>query len=302
MSLYRILSLDGGGIRGIYTAVLLQRLEERIPDLVDRVSLLAGTSTGGIIALGLARGFKIHEIVSLFQESGGEIFNTSRIGKLKDLGGLNGAGYNLRSLKGVLERVFNGTRLDDLEKRVLIPTFDLDDQREGVERTWKAKFFHNFPGPCSDGGESVVDVALRTSAAPTVFPSYQGFIDGGVVANNPSMAALAQALDRDTGNRTLTDVRLLSLGTGTVPFFIQGDQLNWGYRQWFKPLMKIMVDGAASVTHFQCMSLLRDRYHRLAPVLPERIRLDEVGKVDSLIAYAHEVKLDRTCAWLEEHF
>ena len=75
---------------------------------------------------------------------------------------------------------------------VLIPSFQLDNQAPHAgQRQWKPKFFHNYPGPDSDGAELVVDVAMRTSAAPIYFPTYQSYIDGGVVANDPSMAALA---------------------------------------------------------------------------------------------------------------
>src|SRR5713101_8997211 len=231
---YRILSVDGGGIRGLYAAVLLDRLTREVPILVDRVDLVAGTSTGGIIALGLAHDLAPADLVALYRDRAKEIFDDSWLDDLKDLGGLTGADYDNDKLKAVLEGVFGKkTRLKQLKKRVLVPTFDLDNESPApCKRMWKPKFFHNFPGPDSDGKELVVDVALRTSAAPSFFPVYQGYADGGVFANNPAMAALAQALEPTTGKQNLADVILLSLGTGRGNQFITTQDADWGWVQW----------------------------------------------------------------------
>ena len=255
---YRILSMDGGGIRGLYAAVLLERLTREVPTLVDGVDLVAGTSTGGIIALGLAHGLAPADLVALYRDPAKEIFDDSWLDDLKDLGGLTGADYDNDKLKTLMEDVFGKkTRLKQLKKRVLVPTFDLDNESpDPGKRMWKPKFFHNYPGPDSDGGELVVDVALRTSAAPTYFPTYQGYIDGAVVANNPAMAALAQALDAGTGKQALQDVRLFSLSTGVNPAYVAGKELDWGYAQWAKPLIALMVDGMMGVADYQCARLL----------------------------------------------
>ena len=300
---YRILSVDGGGIRGLYAAVLLDRLTHEVPTLVDRVDLVAGTSTGGIIALGLAHGLAPADLVALYRDRAKEIFDDSWLDDLKDLGGLTGADYDNDKLKAVLEGVFGKkTRLKQLKKRVLVPTFDLDNESpDPGKRMWKPKFFHNYPGPDSDGEELVVDVALRTSAAPTYFPTYQGYIDGAVVANNPAMAALAQALDAGTGKQSLQDVLLFSLGTGVNPTYVAGKELDWGYAQWAKPLIALMVDGMMGVADYQCARLLQQRYFRLAPILPERIGLDDVDKTSDLIKYAQDVNLEPTITWLRQN-
>src|SRR5437867_6589805 len=246
---YRILSVDGGGIGGLYAAVLLDRLTREVPTLVDGVDLVAGTSTGGIIALGLAHGLAPADLVALYRDRAKEIFDDSWLDDLKDLGGLTGADYDNDKLKALLEEVFGKkTRLKQLKKRVLVPTFDLDNEsRDPGKRMWKPKFFHNYPGPDSDGGELVVDVALRTSAAPTYFPTYQGYIDGAVVANNPAMAALAQALDAGTGKQALQDVRLFSLGTGVNHTYGAGKALAWGYAEWAHALHTLGVAGIDGV-------------------------------------------------------
>src|SRR5262245_50926023 len=213
---YRILSFDGGGIAGLFSCSLLARLVTERPNLLARADLLAGTSTGGIIAIGLAAGRPIAELVSLYSTRGREIFDDSWFDNVRDLGNAIGADYSNTNLKHILSSILGDLTLADLrtsgaQKHILIPTFQLDaPATENHPRIWKPKFFHNFPGEDSDGEELAADVALRTSAAPTYFPAYQGYIDGAVVANNPSMAAVAQALDPRAADQSLKDVVVLS--------------------------------------------------------------------------------------------
>lgn len=298
-----ILSLDGGGVRGVYTAVLLQRLSEAVPGWLDRVDLFAGTSTGGILALGLARGLSPAQLVALYRDNARVIFDDSWWDDLRDLGRLAGAEFDNVALKKVLERELGPGTLGDLPRRVLIPAFDLDPGPEAHPRCWRPKFLHNYPGPGSDEGVPIVDAALRTSAAPTYFPSYQGFVDGGVAANNPAMCALAQALDADTGNQRVGDVRLLSLGTGVRAQFIEGDRHDWGFGQWARPLVELMIEGSMGVADYQCRRLLGDaQYLRVAPLLPQAIGLADADRVDALIAYAEAVALEPAITWLTRAF
>lgn len=216
---------------------------------------------------------------------------------------LVGAEYDNKNLQEILTGVFGTTTLQQLNKRVLVPAFELDNQAlPGKVHTWKPKFFHNFPGPDSDGQEVTVDVALRTSAAPTYFPVYQSYIDGGVVANNPSMAALAQAIDANTGKQNLGELRLFSLGTGLSPTYIAGQSHNWGFAQWAKPLVNLMIEGMMGVADYQCAHLLGEHYHRLGPVLPEAVGLDAADRTDDLIQYAQDVDIAAAVAWLRQNF
>jgi uncharacterized protein len=167
---------------------------------------------------------------------------------------------------------------------------------------WKPKFFHNFAGPDSDGAEKIADVALRTSAAPTYFPVYQGYVDGGVVANNPSMAALAQAIDGGTGNQQLGDLKLFSIGTGVTPTFVSGDTLDWGLAQWATVLADMMLEGMMGVADYECARLLGTNYFRLAPILPAPIPLDCAEKIPSLIGDANQVDITAGVNWLKANF
>ena len=176
MCAYRILALDGGGIRGLITAMLLERLEHACPGFLDQIDLFAGTSTGGLLALGLAAGKSPHDARKLYETYGEKVFADTVLDNIRDLGTLLGADYSLQPLREALTLEFPGLRLRDLPKKVLVSSFDLDNQAQGQAGTrfWKPKFFHNFPGPDSDGDQWVVDVGLYTSAAPTYFPIVDG--------------------------------------------------------------------------------------------------------------------------------
>jgi hypothetical protein len=119
------------------------------------------------------------------------------------------------------------------------------------------------------------------------------------------MCALAQSQDSRAGaHPPLDDVRMLSLGTGTPLTYIEGQSLDWGYAQWAKPLIDLMMDGVAGIADFQCRRLLGDSYHRLAPVFDpgEAFPLDDVKKVPEMVAFAEAVDLDETTDWLEQHW
>ncbi len=304
---YRILSLDGGGIRGVFTTTLLSRLEAAAPFL-SRVDLFAGTSTGGIIALGLAAGLRPDALTDLYLGVGAAIFPESPLGPLAILGKLVNAPYDNAARKRALEDVFakRGVATLGQLRRVLVPTFDLDSSEGPASKpgrpTWKPKFFHNFPGPGSDAAEGIVDVALRTSAAPTYFPSYQGFVDGGVIANNPSMVALAQALHPATGGQKLEDVCVLSLGTGDRLRFIKGPTHDWGYVQWAVPLAQLIVEGPMDTARYECEQLLGERFHRLDAVLEQETELDDAAAAPGLVEEAKRVPLEPAVEWVRRWF
>ena len=291
---YRILSLDGGGIRGVLSIHLLKRLEQAYPNFLDQVDMVAGTSTGGIIALAIAAGKSLDEALSLYIEKGAQVFKDSLLDDLKDAGNAFGAQYSNDGLKSALEDEFDEMTLGDLKKKVVIVSFDLDNSafEASVTRRWKPKIFQNFAGKGSDAGEKIVDVALRTSAAPTFFPVYQGYIDGGVVANNPSMCALAQAMDDDTGNQSLSKIALLSVGTGGYPRFLTTEDADWGWTQWARPLLDIMLEGSLEVADYQCRNILGRRYYRIAPRLNEPVSLDSLDAIPELVKVGKNFSLD----------
>ena len=308
MAKYRVLSLDGGGLRGLISVRMLEQLssDPELEGWLDQVDLVAGTSTGGIIALGLAAGKPLAEIGDLYQETGKDIFDDSLWDDIKDLGKTIGANYSNKALKKELKKIFGAKKLGGLQKKVAITAFDLDNEAT-VNRKWKPKIFHNYSGPGTDKQQLAVDVALYTSAAPTYFPSVDGYIDGGVFANNPSMVALTQAIsNKNTAaeKAEIDEVVLLSVGTGLSHKYIKGKNLDWGYAQWVNPLIQILMEGVSGVSDYQSRQILGERYHRLQVIFDkkEKIDMDSVKKLDRMdhIGRTHDVSDAKK--WIKNHW
>jgi uncharacterized protein len=309
MAKYRVLSLDGGGIRGLITAILLQRLsgEAGLENWLDQIDLIAGTSTGGLLALAIAKGLDLQVIIDLYEKKGAAIFDDSWLDDLMDLGTMIGAQYDNKNLARELTRMLGDTTtLGELQRHVLITSFDLDNgDPDPTKRTWKPKVFHNLPGQSNDDDFLAYKVGLYTSAAPTYFPAVDGYVDGGVYANNPSMCALAQTQDsRNQVTPPLSDVVLLSVSTGTSLTYIKGKNLDWGMAQWVKPLINLMLDGVGGIADYQCRQILGGNYLRIAPVFPPgtSIPLDAVSRIPDMIDFANGVDLSAAMAWIKANW
>jgi patatin-like phospholipase/acyl hydrolase len=301
---YRILSFDGGGVRGVLTTLLVERLTREHPAFLKQVDLIAGTSSGGILALGLAAGRTPDECNQVYQARGAQVFGDSLLDNIHDLGVLRGAQYSNTKLKEALIDLFGGLTLGELPKQVLIASFELDNHNREPDghRHWKPKFFHNTPGAGADADQKVVDVALRTSAAPTYFPIYQGYIDGGVVAPNPSMCALAQAINPQAAAQSLDEIALISIGTGRTSNYLTEQDADWGLLQWAPHLLGIVTEASLSLPDYQCRQILGERYHRLNPDLPKAVRLDDVQQAVYLADLAEQADLSATRQWLSRYF
>jgi len=302
MPAYCVLALDGGGLRGVFTGRLLERIVESEPAFLSRTDLIAGTSTGAILAVGLAMGKSPAEIRQLYEREGPKIFRESSFESVVNPWNLFHAKYATKPRLDALTGMFGDTTLGQLPKKVLISSFDLDSAigpcSKPGQATWKAKFFENYDHDGSDVSEKAVDVVMRSSAAPLYFPIYQNFVDGGVVANNPAMCALAQALNKDTGNQPLQNIRLLSIGTTANREYIESMNGDWGLTSWGLQLVDMLLDGAVGLADYQCRQLLDGCYLRVNQEVKEAIPMDDVSAIPTLIALADGVPLDPIIAWI----
>lgn len=243
---FKILSIDGGGIRGIYPARLLCELEEELArngqdgKLSDYFDLICGTSTGGIIALGLALGMPAQEILTLYRDNAGDIFkkNKFRLGLLRSM-------YSNAFLHDLLEKTFaeyspqGDTRLGHAKTRLCIPTYNSVLGKAHVYKTaHHPKLFRDYQIPAHH-------VALSTAAAPVFFPPHSFEyvpvdsankvevsmnVDGGVIANNPTHIGIVDA--HNTLGIPLADIRVLSLGTGHRVFAEGKSKKGFGFWYW----------------------------------------------------------------------
>ena len=294
--MYKVLSIDGGGIRGLIPVRILERLENHHPGIVQEFDLFAGSSTGAVLAGAFAFDLDARFLRQMYQGFGAEVFADSLWDDIRDLKYVLGADYSIDNIKGLLERVIGDTKLGQLSKKVLISTFDLKDETRDPPR-WKPKFFHNYPDSNGDSEERLVDVVIRSAAAPVYFPVYQGYVDGGVAAINPSTCALAQAF-----HEGFLDLRLLSLGTGNNPRWLEAQDEDWGIAQWGLNLVNMFMDGGGDVADYQCRQILRDQYFRLQPVMRKTIGIDNWRATDELIEIADAINLEPLLNWIDNTF
>jgi len=231
--LFRILSIDGGGIKGVFPAAYLAEIEKRFLDgrsIADHFDMIAGTSTGGIIALALAHGMTAQQALQIYVERGDRIFPTLKGWRrwVRGLRWLFKPKHDQAALQAELEGVFGDALLNDACKRLVIPSFE---GRYGEPFLYKTP---HHPDYQNDRHKTFAQVALHTTAAPSYYPGvdHDGYvmIDGGVWANNPVMNALVDALACYDVPRE--NVRILSLGTGDATFSVDERARNGGARHW----------------------------------------------------------------------
>eukprot|EP00727_Mastigamoeba_balamuthi_P005215 m51a1_g14692 hypothetical protein (754) ;mRNA; f:104766-107583 len=293
-----VLSLDGGGCRGVITQVMLARILNELPDLLDRVDLVAGTSAGGLGALALARGHS-PRLVREFQEM---MFREG----FSDRRPMRSWGLRARFRNSyaqyLVDMLFKDTRLGHLRKRVVVPALSLDNNATYPNpRRAETRFFHNLGGPEDSSNERAADVALRTMSAPTFVPSYQGCVDGAIFANNPCAIGLIHAVSPNLLGVPAGDIVCLSLGTGQAPLsFWEGEQHDWGLVQWAVVLPTVMVDAAARTAEQMGRLLIGDRFWQVDPLLPTKIPVDDASMFPAIIDIANKVDLAPTIAFLRQ--
>lgn len=230
---FRILSIDGGGICGILPASILAELESRFLDgksIANCFDIIAGTSTGGIIALGLGSGKTASEIRDIYVERGGSIFPSGSwfTRKLRSFRRLVRYKYDAKVLEGELYRILGSKPFGESKVRLCMPSFE---GRYG--EPWIYKTPHH-PDYKHDQHERMVRVGMATAAAPTYFRAFENdgyfMVDGGIWANNPIMNALIDALSCYDIDRR--QIRILSLGCGETNFKVTPQRSKGGMFQW----------------------------------------------------------------------
>ncbi len=331
---YRVLSLDGGGMRGLYTATLLQTLATRFSgsrkvhelDVGKGFDLITGTSTGGILACGLAKGIPLAQLVTLYREIGPKIFTDpipqTGFSLLKwVLRNAKNASSEVTPLTNALFEFFADQTLEGLfiERKIAlcIPAVNMATQKSWVFKT------PHVSSKTRDNNYKLVDICLATSAAPMFLPiaaipdpddsvHIRTFVDGGLWANNPVLIGMIEALELAPKNRP---IEILSIGTCAPPEgqALDKDAVSWGVFQWHfgAKALSVALDSQSAGYNFMAEFLARHlnrpcRIVRLpqSPPSPSQVVhlaldkatdqaidvLSELGKTDADIAHrlAHD--------------
>lgn len=279
---FQILALDGGGLRGIFSAAVLAALEEDAGvRVVDHFDLIAGTSTGGIISLGLGLGMRPREILDFYLKLGPRVFKNMM--GLRTARQLVRAKYASGPLESALREVFGDRTFGESSKRLVIASYNL-----GADDVYLFRTAHH-PRLARDWREHAYAVAMATVAAPTYLPGYPlsgtRLVDGGLWANNPSMIALVEAVG--TCAVPLDALHVFSLGTTTEARHRSRRLDRGGMVQWGRDAVDVILRAQSISANNQVHHLTSpQRLLRLNPVVPAGLTALDKVDADDLIGWA----------------
>ncbi len=285
---FRILAIDGGGLRGVYAVHLLKRIEDELGSIWDKsFDLIAGTSTGAIIAGGLACGISTSRGETIFMEEGRRIFRK----RWFTLMGLVGSRFKSRELKLVLDDAFGDQMLSEAKIPLMIPATDIGN---GCFHVFRSRYHTDF---ATNANIRVVDAIMASCAAPTYFDPHTVseylLADGGLWANDPSLAATLEA--RQHFGVDMEDVRVLSIGTGSGrQFYSQaarwrhkvlgwGLATRWGAGKCINMILNLQVEKSQ---HMLSILLKPEQMLRFSFTSDLPLAIDDAREIPNLISKA----------------
>ncbi len=282
---FQILSLDGGGVKGLFSAAVLAHLEKDLGITIsEHFDLIVGTSTGGLIALSLGAGLSLSQIVDFYITQAPNIFPSKKILSLKRCLRRK---YSPSPLQKALIGCFEENRLADCSKRLVIPSYNISEDHVYLFKTPHHKRLRR------DWKVPLWKVGMATSAAPTYFPAFHGvdhirLIDGGVWANNPTLVGITEAVS--LLGQSLDSIKVLSMGTMDDLKGRSKKLDNGGMWQWRSAGIDIVLRGQSIGTHTQAMHLLgTENIYRVDPRVPDGMfKMDKLSKDDLLGKAANE--------------
>jgi uncharacterized protein len=302
----KVLSIDGGGIRGIIPAMVLAEIERRTSKTTSELfNLVAGTSTGGILALGLTKPgeggkpeYSAKRLIELYETEGSKIFSIPVWHRIHSAGGVVEEKYPAKGIEEVAQRYFDDVHLAEALTDVLVTAYEIEGRAP-----WFFKRRHARDPDRREGDNFLMrEIARATSAAPTYFEPFLveggphdkcALIDGGVHSNNPAMCAYVEARKIHPEE---DDFLVVSLGTGELTRSLPYEEVKgWGLALWAQPILNVVFDGVADTVDYQLRELLSTeegearRYYRFQTVL-------NIGKDDMDDASATNIQALKTKA------
>jgi patatin-like phospholipase/acyl hydrolase len=285
-SRFRILSLDGGGVKGAYTASVLHKLEELSgKSISDHFDLITGTSTGGIIAIAIGLGVPLEKIVELYVENGPVIFRKSKAGLRGTISSmirvLRRAKHSQAVLRDCLEQVLESRRFGESKNRLVIPAFNAVNGNIQLFKTAHRDSYR------MDYRRPACEIALATSAAPTYFDAFEdkngAYLDGGVWANSPVMVGIVEATSA-LGLRA-DQIDVLSIGTTSAPFDVNHQRRKGGIWQWGVGVVDLLMEAQTRGMQGLAFATVGQNLLRIDEVTrPGRFSLDGAHEVADLKA------------------
>ena len=298
----RILTIDGGGIKGVFPAALLKELEKELPcPIINYFDLVVGTSTGGIIALGLGLGFSSQEMLTFYEKYGPKIFIPKKKSIIKGLlhnvtlgksDMIFDTKYDAQILKRALTETFGELKIGDSCTRLVIPSFNI---QTGSVNIFKTRHHSRFE---KDWRMLATEAALATASAPLYFDTFRTvsglpLVDGGVFANNPVGLALVEAIG--VLGWKPEELQVLSLGCTHEAYNVNLDKSNLGVKDWgAQGLIELFMRAQDSASLGTAMLLAdhpkHDNVYRVCKETPPKLyTLDSVKRINLLKSLAEAV-------------
>lgn len=273
MAKFRILSIDGGALRGIIPARILQHIGLTTNDF----DCFAGTSSGSITCVAFACGYTPKQIVDMYLNEGKNIFK--RKDPILSTIGIRSK-YDINNLENVLKKYYKeltiGT-IKSMKKDLIVPTFQLNSiDRDSNSKSAMPKIYSSWNK--DDLNEKLYSVVCKSAAAPTYFQSYKGYVDGAISGcNNPSLEAVCSAID---AGYSLQDIEVTSIGTGISDNSFDAGDI--GLIQWAPKIIDYMLNGSEEISEFGTKSLIKNNFKRIQLRI-NNYKFDDVNKLDEMI-------------------
>lgn len=289
---FNILSIDGGGFRGLYAAHLLERIEDVFGDIYPMFDLIAGTSTGAIIASAICCRIQAKEISQLYIKYGNKIFSRKLHSWIPFTGGLFASQYHNHYLHSLLLEKFGGIKLNEIEKPLIVPATDIGN---GTVHVFKSGYDKGF---CRDTNVLVADAVFASCSAPIYFDPVlvsgkYSLSDGGLWANNPALVAVIDA-HRRLGI-DFNDIKILTIGSGTAnemysqkPTLLKsltgwGFLTKWGRKKFINTLLHLQ---STTANNMLGLILQREQIMRVDFLTDKEMPLDDVSLRQDLLSRA----------------
>lgn len=288
---FKILSIDGGGIKGLYSASILASFENKTgKNIADHFDMICGTSTGGLIAIGLANGMSAKDLVDLYTVNGSKIFPTSNSKLLRGFQNSYKSfrqicfsnKHSVRPLKRILEDLFGDKTMNDSNNLLCIPSFNLTNGQPKVFKKSGNQTEHFV-----DKTIKLVDIALATAAAPSYYPIHEHnnflYTDGGVWANNPSLCGLLEAIDYYVGEgKEFDDFGILSISSITNPNgWVSTSKKSKSIIGWREKMFQTALDGQSYFTDYFLLKIVpkinpKGKYFRIKSPELSRAQMNSI--------------------------
>ncbi|WP_272690027.1 patatin-like phospholipase family protein [Providencia sp. PROV152] len=326
---FNMISFDGGGIRGLISAVIIKKLDEKY-HILNKTNAFIGTSTGGILAIALANEIPISKIIESYTDNASIIFmpnnKFSAEGLIpENILSLFHSKYTHVGMKKIFNRFFGEKKLSESKKIIIVNTAQLLNT---TKQGWEPVILSN----CVDNiykNIKMIDAALATAAAPTYFPPYRidennlGYcVDGGVFANNPTTIAISEIISQQLVS-SLSELCVLSIGTGYkatgIPLIEMSNPLNVGANFWLLPhihkgqkniapfsILQLILDTSSEIVTKQGYQLLKDNFKRVNPTLSKDIQLDDWHSINLILTetdnYLLSQEWEEVCNWVQDRW